>query len=377
MDSGNDDDGNGNDGNNNNNNNNYNHPNAMCYAVEGDDDDNHSGDGDDMTAGKSTTMGCSADGRFVVAQFQGQTCDGSLFESTVQDLPQYNRDMKRNFGCRQIWARRRDWKDVEWFYDQTDDNGNGGGGDGGANDEVNRRRNRHLRGDDGDAKAWTNGTTALDVAAALEATPEQDHASNTTTTTTTEQQRALEGGDNNDDDNNNYSKFPTVPAWLLLRNAWACDVSLYPRGCPDPYHLKRKYDGVLAAAGNGHSVVLALMHYRLRMPLVALSILAGLAGTVLHVTAYVLSRREKFRAVGVCTTLGEDIKQVCVSMAKFLKKTIKMCCGWRGRKKNKNKSPSSPLSARSGSGRRRKRKNKKSKASPSSQSTKSDSYFSF
>jgi len=52
----------------------------------------------------SSTMGCSADGKFAIATFQGDYCHGTDFYDIIDPLNSYNRQMGR-LGCQRIWGR--------------------------------------------------------------------------------------------------------------------------------------------------------------------------------------------------------------------------------------------------------------------------------
>lgn len=68
----------------------YNVSNADCVV----DEDNY----------MSSTMGCSAGGKFAMAEFEGQYCHGTDFYDIIDPLNKYNRQMGR-VGCHRIWAR--------------------------------------------------------------------------------------------------------------------------------------------------------------------------------------------------------------------------------------------------------------------------------
>jgi hypothetical protein len=46
----------------------------------------------------------------------------------------------------------------------------------------------------------------------------------------------------------------------LLMNSWACDIRLYPNGCPDPYERKAYYEYALSVAHNKGNAVMAYRH---------------------------------------------------------------------------------------------------------------------
>lgn len=326
----------------------YYHSNAVCYAE--DDEDGNSGD-DDANNGYSATMGCSADGKkFVAALFKGQVCEGQLFQETIDSMDGYNRVIRRNFQCRQIYSRLRDGAAVQQYYDQLE-----------ASYNNNNERHRTL------TVKRTNHTIS------------ESHLR-----TKTQQERSLE---NNNDDDNNAIATPDIPAWTILSQSWACDVSLYPDGCPDPYRLKRRYDAVLNAAAKGRNGALARWHYRIARFLRMASVVAVLSGIVLYMSAYWVSRREAFKTTGFCTTICSDLKEVCVQFAKFLRKccraVINVITGKtrRQRKAAATEAAKSPSSAKSrspssNSSRKSKRRSRSRKKSKAKESTLGD-YFAF
>lgn len=52
----------------------------------------------------SSTMGCSAHGKFAMASFEGEYCSGTDFYDIIDPLNKYNRQMGR-VGCQKIWGR--------------------------------------------------------------------------------------------------------------------------------------------------------------------------------------------------------------------------------------------------------------------------------
>lgn len=75
----------------------YNISNADCVV----DDTNY----------MSSTMGCSAKGKFAIAEFEGEYCHGTDFYDIIDPLRGYNRQMGR-VGCHRIWARNFGSSDV-------------------------------------------------------------------------------------------------------------------------------------------------------------------------------------------------------------------------------------------------------------------------
>lgn len=74
--------------------------NAECMALDGENGNNNNNNN-----GMSGTLGCQADGsgRFAMATFDGQTCDGKYFIETIDNMRGYNRAMN-NINCERVWA---------------------------------------------------------------------------------------------------------------------------------------------------------------------------------------------------------------------------------------------------------------------------------
>ena len=68
----------------------YNISNANCVV----DDTNY----------MSSTLGCSANGKFAIAQFEGEYCHGTDFYDIIDPFRKYNRQMG-HVGCQRIWGR--------------------------------------------------------------------------------------------------------------------------------------------------------------------------------------------------------------------------------------------------------------------------------
>jgi hypothetical protein len=58
----------------------------------------------DQDSYMSSTLGCSAGGKFAMATFEGEYCHGSDFYDIIDPLKKYNRQMNR-VGCQKIWGR--------------------------------------------------------------------------------------------------------------------------------------------------------------------------------------------------------------------------------------------------------------------------------
>lgn len=229
------------------------HPNAVCYDVEnenyyenGNNNNNNNNNNNDGSGGVSSTMGCSADGSFVVAQFSGGTCDGNYFLKTTDRLSDYNKAMN-GVNCRQIWNYRK-------HYSGSSSSSNNNG----AQRELN----------------------------------------------------------NNDDANSKSSYSYANPAEALLSNSWACDISVYPKGCPDPYGLKKRYDAVLQAVSSGRSSRMAVTNARLKVPLTVVSWVAVSVGIGFLFAAYFISNKLRIEKTGLLPTLCHDFKKASISCCK-------------------------------------------------------------
>jgi hypothetical protein len=245
--------------------------NAVCYEIE-DENSNYnnrreldSQDDNNYDQSMSSTMGCSAEGKFSVALFEGDTCDGNKFLETSDELSKYNRGAN-GINCKQIWNLRKDGKTLN----------------------SNNRR----------------------------------------------------GLENQNDDNGSYYQ-PASSAEALLMNSWACDVQIYPDGCPDPYSLKEKYDAVLTAVSNGQSPNKAIRNARLKTPTRFVSTIMLLAGLVLLGGAYFIQNKKK----GVFTAIHDDINELlCVKGPMTVKyvwsgfrKVLRNCLRGQRRKRKHSK----------------------------------------
>lgn len=150
----------------------------------------------------------------------------------------------------------------------------------------------------------------------------------------TNNRRELE---NEGNDNGSYYT-PASSAEALLMNSWACDIQIYPQGCPDPFKLKKKYDAVLAAVSSGQSANKALRIARLKAPLKFLSAIMLLAGLVLLGGAYFIQNKSK----GIFTSLYADTTELlCVKAPmtyKYCLSRVRKILGKRQkRKRSKSK----------------------------------------
>jgi hypothetical protein len=259
------------------------HPNAVCYAVDG--ENNNNGDG----GGASSTMGCSADGSFAVAEFSGQTCDGNYFVQTLDQAKEYNRAFN-GVRCKQIWNYRKHYSTSSAAAYATSSSSN--------ND--NRQLVRTNLDD-------TNQHQAIVVVAASE---QMEDAPS----------RGLGYS------SSSSSTYGNNPAEILLSSSWACDISVYPKGCPDPFGLKQRYDAVLAAVSSGRSSRMAVTNARLRMPLLFLSAVAFLVGIGFWMAAYFVSNQARIQKQGLCPTVWHDVKKGTASGCKYSCGVVAACC---------------------------------------------------
>lgn len=131
----------------------------------------------DVATYSSQGTGCSADGQFVIDQYSGPFCHGRNYDSTLDQLENFNAALQE-MDCTEVYSASGNYN----------------------NDDKDRRR-RELNEKD----------------------KEEDH-------------RALsEDGYDFDYD------FEDMAAYNILAFSKSCSVSQYPRDCPDPYGIKRNY----------------------------------------------------------------------------------------------------------------------------------------
>ncbi len=270
-------------------------PNSVCYTIEASSGDDNSGGAD----GLSSTMGCSADmGQFVVAQFEGTTCDGNYFLNTVEKLPSYNRIIK-GVRCKQIWNYHRNYKNsIAYVNDQASGNSNGDG----------RRLSRQQ----------------LEKNMLHRQQTHREQIGNMTL----EMRREL--NDNNNNNNNGQQSYSyTVynsAAENLLANSWACDVSVYPKGCPDPYGLKKKYDSILQAVANGRNPRMVVTNAQLKQPITVLSYLTLFVGLGLCISAYYIRNQKRMKQLGLLPMITTDLKYAFISCCSVFSDALVWCC---------------------------------------------------
>lgn len=226
----------------------------------------------------ATTMGCAASptskyDKFVLAGFSDTSCMGRNFVETLDSYQSYNRAMKK-VSCHRIW-------DLGSYKRQ-----NKGNDDGNVN-------NDDLNADD----LYNMDDDAIE-------------------------NRQLNENENN---NNGYKRVYHSVAEQLLYQSWACDLSLYPEMCPDPYGLKRKYTNVLKAAANGQPIQFAVWNARLRKPIQFLTWLLFVIGFYLAVFAYSIRNRAFIRnngggVKGFASVVWRDVCAAVVALRDEIKK---------------------------------------------------------
>ena len=274
------------------------HPNSVCYTMEESNNNDNSGGAD----GLSSTMGCSADmGQFVVAQFEGTTCDGNYFLNTVEKLPSYNRIIQ-SVRCKQIWNYHRHYKNsIAYVNDQASGNSNGDG----------RRLSRQQLEKNMLHRQQINREKIGNM--------------------TLEMRRELNNNNNNNNNNDNgqqsysYTVYNS-PAENLLSNSWACDISVYPKGCPDPYGLKKKYDSILQAVANGRNPRMVITNAQLKQPITVISYLTLFVGLGLCLSAYYIRNQKRMKQMGLLPMITSDLKYAFISCCSIFSDALVWCC---------------------------------------------------
>jgi hypothetical protein len=80
--------------------------NAMCLEIDEDDDGQENGQQQDQSGDDSSlvsTMGCDANGQYIIASFQASTCDGNYFLKEIDSFQSYNQQHS-SVGCHRIWG---------------------------------------------------------------------------------------------------------------------------------------------------------------------------------------------------------------------------------------------------------------------------------
>ena len=91
--------------------------NANCveinYNGEGGDENNNNGRNlasNDVNEGYSSALGCDAKGNYIMAAFQGGSCNGNYFLDSLDSMDTYN-DEFGNIGCHKIFSNSGDSED--------------------------------------------------------------------------------------------------------------------------------------------------------------------------------------------------------------------------------------------------------------------------
>ena len=98
--------------------------NAVCTEIDYHEDDDQAADEDegnsgdrrfsssgDANYGYSSSLGCASDGSYIMAAFQGNSCDGNYFVDSVDDFDDYNAQHS-SVGCQKIYLE--DTYDVDY-----------------------------------------------------------------------------------------------------------------------------------------------------------------------------------------------------------------------------------------------------------------------
>jgi hypothetical protein len=89
----------------------YAYSNEQCVEIEsqGDDDGNdddengNSGSGDEN--GRSSSLGCTAEGDYIIASFNANVCDGNYYSDVIDSFDSYN-EQHKSVGCHRIWSHK-------------------------------------------------------------------------------------------------------------------------------------------------------------------------------------------------------------------------------------------------------------------------------
>jgi hypothetical protein len=89
--------------------------NAACTEIDYESDDDYDGGNDEERNlgsndndgdGYGATLGCSADGKYVIAAFQSESCDGNYFAGVIDEFKSYNKQ-HNSIGCHKIYGSRQ------------------------------------------------------------------------------------------------------------------------------------------------------------------------------------------------------------------------------------------------------------------------------
>ena len=100
----------------------------------------------------------------------------------------------------------------------------------------------------------------------------------------------------------------------LLSNSWACDITLYPDSCPDPYGVKGHYEYALRTAAQGGDPMRAYRASVWRRPIRAFSWVLAFATAVVLLVTYNVKNHARIMARGGGWKVGlqclkEDTKE--------------------------------------------------------------------
>ena len=105
--------------------NSYEYPsNSNCVKMEGDgyggyyeteqDDRRLSGSGSgDQNNGYSSTLGCDANGEYIMGIFKGNSCDGNYFTEVIDTIPKYNKQHNR-IGCHALYKTNDGYNSIKY-----------------------------------------------------------------------------------------------------------------------------------------------------------------------------------------------------------------------------------------------------------------------
>lgn len=87
--------------------------NAACKEIDYQGSDDYAGDGDEERKlgsndngdgdGYGAALGCSAEGKYVIAAFQSDSCDGNYYAGVVDEFKDYNKQ-HNSIGCHKIYG---------------------------------------------------------------------------------------------------------------------------------------------------------------------------------------------------------------------------------------------------------------------------------
>jgi hypothetical protein len=79
----------------------------------------------------------------------------------------------------------------------------------------------------------------------------------------------------------------------LMKNAWTCDIDLYPNGCPDPFGQKAKYNHALETAARGQNAELSMKSMNAKMPLRRSSVALAVVTLILLLLGYYMKNHKR------------------------------------------------------------------------------------